>query len=139
MNTMTDTTCTHICPICHGEAPDSLCPCEGRGIVAAAVAQSYAAHGLPIVPLPPLPTTAPAMPSPCDDCAFRAGSPERDDPAVWAALQQHVTAGEPFFCHQGMHLTARGRYVPRDETAQGVPVGHPRCAGWDRARKAMVR
>lgn len=131
--------CTHLCLVCEGEAFDTLCVCDGRGIVPEALAREMAEQGCTLRPLPPLPVTAAVMPAPCEDCAFRRGSPEREDPSAWAALQRSVADGKTFYCHQGMHLTARGRYVPRAEDAEGVPVGHPLCAGYVRARAQIQR
>lgn len=44
-----------------------------------------------------------AFDKPCDNCAFRGGSPERSDPERWQALQESITyAGGVFFCHKGV-------------------------------------
>ncbi len=64
---------------------------------------------------------------PCDDCAFRPGSPEAD--LTLSIAQQ----GQAFRCHQGMPLEYVGgeikpglkaRYAPRDNTK------YPVCNGW---------
>lgn len=64
----------------------------------------------PIYDLPqaePRPDEVPGvMEAMCGDCAFRPGSPERtDDPTVSVGseqLEQLVTGGTPFWCHNGM-------------------------------------
>jgi len=38
---------------------------------------------------------------PCDNCAFRAGSPEQADPAAWRELIATLRAGGEFKCHKG--------------------------------------
>ncbi len=68
---------------------------------------------------------------PCDDCAFRPGSPEmRDELTLTVALQD-----VPFRCHQGMPL----RYFGEEEWGEkkvsyepGDPLGttYPICNGW---------
>jgi hypothetical protein len=70
--------------------------------------------------------------SPCDDCAFRPGSPEmRDELTIDVAMQK-----VPFRCHQGMPLrftgyeddgvTPRVSYEPRDQLGTTYPI----CNGW---------
>lgn len=71
---------------------------------------------------------------PCHDCAFRPGSPEREDPVQWEAILTQVDAGAPFHCH----YKHDGTEMPRDEDGKyrpslhrdGRPVGFPLCAGW---------
>jgi hypothetical protein len=38
---------------------------------------------------------------PCDNCAFRPGAPEQQDPAGWRALLGKLRAGNEFKCHKG--------------------------------------
>jgi hypothetical protein len=61
--------------------------------------------------------------TPCADCAFRPGSPERE------ALGQQLPEDEPFFCHQGLPVSAEGRYQPV-AMFRGLPLGAMVCAGW---------
>jgi hypothetical protein len=123
---------THVCPMCEGDGTDPHCVCDRTGLVDAATAARWAADvGTPVVPVPPPPA---ALAGPCHDCAFRAGSPEQGSPAIWRRLRASVEDGAPFHCHQGMHCTADGRYIPRRTDAAGAPVGHPVCAGWAAAR-----
>lgn len=46
-----------------------------------------------------------AFKKPCDNCAFRQGSTERNDPELWAELQFKLDNGGDFFCHKGVPLT----------------------------------
>ena len=39
---------------------------------------------------------------PCDNCAFRRGSQERQDPDVWAALQYSLALEGRFYCHKAV-------------------------------------
>jgi hypothetical protein len=63
------------------------------------------------------------MRTPCADCAYRPESPERE------ALGQQLPDDEPFFCHQGLPISAAGRYEPV-ATFRGLPLGAMVCAGW---------
>ena len=38
---------------------------------------------------------------PCDNCAFRPGSPEQDDPEGWKYLIEILRSGGEFRCHKG--------------------------------------
>lgn len=38
---------------------------------------------------------------PCDNCAFRPGSPEQQDPVEWKAMIDRLRAGGEFKCHKG--------------------------------------
>ena len=43
--------------------------------------------------------------APCDNCAFRPGSPERLDPQKWDDLMIKIHVGEAVFhCHKGVPL-----------------------------------
>lgn len=123
----------HVCPICEGEGGQQ-CYCDGRGAVTAEQAMAIAADD-PDPRWQPRPLPAPPRftGKRCEDCAFRAGSPERDRGLGTAAVLYEGLAigndGAPFYCHQGMHHGARG-YVPRQQDARGAPIGHPICAGW---------
>jgi hypothetical protein len=37
----------------------------------------------------------------CDNCAFRSGSPEQQNPDEWRALVAELRAGREFRCHKG--------------------------------------
>lgn len=63
------------------------------------------------------------MRTPCADCAFRQGSPELE------ANGAQLPDDEPFFCHQGLPISAFGAYTPV-ATFRGLPLGAMVCAGW---------
>ncbi|RJF94823.1 hypothetical protein D3874_03140 [Oleomonas cavernae] len=42
---------------------------------------------------------------PCDNCAFRKGSPEQSDPETWAQVMANVKAFAGFYCHKGVPLS----------------------------------
>lgn len=65
--------------------------------------------------------------TPCDDCAFRKGSPERANPYRWAEIMRTVETGQFFHCHKGLPLDLEtGRYDAPDPSRGRVTV----CAGW---------
>jgi hypothetical protein len=39
--------------------------------------------------------------SPCNNCAFRKGSPEQQDEEEWAKTMASLQGGAMFFCHKG--------------------------------------
>lgn len=41
---------------------------------------------------------------PCNNCAFRKGSPEQSDPAEWAKIMENVEHFGGFFCHKGVPI-----------------------------------
>jgi hypothetical protein len=41
---------------------------------------------------------------PCDNCAFRAGSPESQNRVKWRELLARLKAGGQFFCHKGVPI-----------------------------------
>jgi hypothetical protein len=41
---------------------------------------------------------------PCDNCAFRPGSPESKDRDGWKALMESLKSGGKFFCHKGVPI-----------------------------------
>lgn len=89
----------------------------------------------------------------CGDCAFRAGSPERE--TVWHREELFALAdrGEPFYCHDGMRRPSAWRHPQLGEVAgdpddwappiiNGLPFradGRPAvlCAGWAARRTAV--
>lgn len=42
---------------------------------------------------------------PCDNCAFRGGSAERKDKALWETLQLSFAESGEFFCHKAVPFT----------------------------------
>lgn len=74
--------------------------------------------------------------TPCDDCAFRKGSPERADPYRWAEIMEIVERDQPFHCHKGLPFDPKtGAYEAPDARKGRVTV----CAGWLGARLAWLR
>lgn len=53
---------------------------------------------------------------PCDNCAFRGKSPERQDKERWDDLQLMLAQGGEFYCHKG---------VPFAGTADDIVAGGP--------------
>jgi hypothetical protein len=49
-----------------------------------------------------------SLSEPCDNCAFRPGSPEQADPAKWKDLIAQLRAGGTFHCHKGVPLDPKG-------------------------------
>lgn len=41
---------------------------------------------------------------PCNNCAFRAGSPEQADLEKWRALIDQLKCGASFYCHKGVPI-----------------------------------
>ena len=132
---------THACPMCDGDpattADPRFCVCHGVGAVTATEAASWAAEGVAVRALPPVPKR---LARPCVGCAFRRGSPEREDMhGTWTSIAEGLAEARPFRCHVGMPVDARGRYVPRAGIVDGQPVGAPICAGWATARRRLAR
>jgi len=45
---------------------------------------------------------------PCDNCAFRPGSPEQANPEKWKEMIRQLRAGGAFHCHKGVPLDPEG-------------------------------
>jgi hypothetical protein len=43
---------------------------------------------------------------PCNNCAFRPGSPEQADPEKWKTLLDQLKCGGHFYCHKGVPIEA---------------------------------
>lgn len=105
-------------------------------------------------PVPAEPTTRDRM---CDDCAFRADSPERtgDDRYEHAGdTDSLLDEGRTFWCHQGMRRKIARRHPDGREIPVDVDAYHPaivggvafkadgspadRCAGWANAKARAV-
>ncbi len=41
---------------------------------------------------------------PCNNCAFRPGSPEQKDRDTWMKLRKHIKANGSFYCHKGVPI-----------------------------------
>lgn len=46
-----------------------------------------------------------AFTAPCDNCAFRPHSPEREDAKEWRRLTAYLEIGGRFYCHKGVPLS----------------------------------
>lgn len=69
---------------------------------------------------------------PCDNCAFRGGSPERADKTKWERLvSQFETGHTVFVCHKGVPLSRK----------EGESHDHPKNAdgAWDMDRMRYCR
>jgi hypothetical protein len=59
-------------------------------------------------PFPPVYVRDPVCAEPCDNCAFRPGSPEQRDPERWRELMSTLRGNEAmetrFFCHKGVPI-----------------------------------
>lgn len=45
-----------------------------------------------------------SLSEPCDNCAFRPGSPEQADTAEWKKMIASLRAGSAFYCHKGVPI-----------------------------------
>ncbi len=59
----------------------------------------------------------------CGDCAYRPGSPERDNPLMEETLMELPLRGDMFFCHEGMRRPAKWRHPDGREVA-GNPADY---------------
>jgi hypothetical protein len=119
-----------LCPICKGAGylDGARCDdCLGYGIFDG---DGWDPADLELGPLPPA-----LMRQPCVDCAFRPGSPEREDEA--ASYGEGIgTVGPspkvPFFCHHGMHRVDAPGGVGYESPAYAgsMPIGAFLCRGW---------
>lgn len=104
------------CPFCVGGLVttdgDRCLRCAGTGLTDKPLGDAD------VAPRPPA-----VMRSACADCAFRRGSPELENAGTQLPDQ------EPFFCHQGVPVSASGAYQPT-AMFRGLPLGLMVCAGW---------
>ena len=73
----------------------------------------------------------------CDDCAFRPGSPERQDGYKWAEIIEATIVEQihPFHCHKGLACELRGQTLHYLRPEEGQRPLTP-CAGWRAHLKA---
>jgi hypothetical protein len=67
----------------------------------------------PFDPAQLLDTDAPTTSSfkePCDNCAFRPGSPEQKDAAKWKELMASLKANGRFYCHKGVPIVPGSKH-----------------------------
>ena len=81
----------------------------------------------------------PFQAEPCDDCAFRPGSPEQQDPERWAARMSRLKSDTLFYCHKGMPVDVDIAEQRTDYRAD-LPPEHRRrlCAGYARMIAAQI-
>jgi hypothetical protein len=69
-----------------------------------------------------------SLSAPCDNCAFRPGSPEQSDTAKWKELIAKLRAGGTFHCHKGVPI------APESEDGFAYPKDRPEklrlCRGY---------
>lgn len=46
-----------------------------------------------------------AFKAPCNNCAFRKGSPEQADPEKWEAMMLSLSFNSSFYCHKGVPIS----------------------------------
>jgi len=73
---------------------------------------------------------------PCDNCAFRSGSPERQDSGKWNDMMSKLKSGSQFFCHKGVPIapkTENGFAYPSDRAKLRLCRGYLNALGkwWD--------
>lgn len=74
-----------------------------------------------------------AFKSPCNNCAFRPGSPELQNPETWAEIKQSIEQHNGFYCHKGVPI------APESEHGFAYPKERWRlrlCRGWLNAYRA---
>lgn len=79
---------------------------------------------------------------PCNNCAFRKGSPERGDPVKWAGIRDLLKEDSPFFCHKGVPIEAgaeHGFAYPRRETTVTVDGMSTVTQVYDTSKLRMCR
>lgn len=90
---------------------------------------------------------------PCNNCAFRKGSPEQRDPAKWAEVRGYVKTDQTFYCHKGVPIESGAEYgfaYPQRQVTvmiDGRPVTTDVydtsklriCRGWLKARGAQQK
>lgn len=70
---------------------------------------------------------------PCDNCAFRPGSPEQADTEEWKKLITSLRAGAAFHCHKGVPIepgSEHGFAYPLDEINQPDRRNLRLCRGY---------
>ena len=69
--------------------------------------------------------------TPCDNCAFRPGSPEQADPKEWKKLIMLLKSGQEFRCHKGAPIIGLDKDPPEIEfDAEWIGRRGRRCAGF---------
>jgi hypothetical protein len=75
-----------------------------------------------------------AFKHPCNNCAFRKGSPEQSDPEEFAKLREKLGwFGASFYCHKGVPIDIEsedGFAYPRDREGKPTPAKMRLCRGY---------
>lgn len=75
-----------------------------------------------------------AFKHPCNNCAFRKGSPEQSDPEAFEELRSKLGwLGGSFYCHKGVPLDPMGEdgfAYPRDKDGVAIPRKLRLCRGY---------
>jgi len=71
---------------------------------------------------------------PCDNCAFRSGSPEQQDKDEWLKVIESIKTGDGgFFCHKGVPFDLEsedGFAYPRDKAGKPIVRKLRPCRGY---------
>jgi hypothetical protein len=103
----------HRCPGCGSKRIMDMPTAELRAIAAGISCDWQACRDCRAVwePFPPDYARDPVCADPCDNCAFRPGSPEQGDPERWKALiaslkpdTDYQGFGGRFYCHKGVPI-----------------------------------
>lgn len=111
----------YLCPVCEEgrwASGERCLSCAGSGFTSDV--GGWPEEELVRAPRPPA-----VMKSPCGDCAFRPGSPEREEDPE---LTEHCQRDRPFWCHKGMPVV-NGSYTPTAWIGS-IPLGSLVCSGW---------
>jgi len=80
---------------------------------------------------------------PCDNCAFRPGSPEQANATKWNELIENLKSGGQFFCHKGVPIdpdSKDGFAYPRDRNKLRLCRGYLNALGkWWAAKEATAK
>lgn len=90
---------------------------------------------------------------PCDNCAYRGNSVERQDPEGWRDLQQMLENGGEFYCHKGVPFSVvdpkapgalvdagdRGFEFPRKESSVDIGGECQPYQHYDKDRMRLCR
>lgn len=76
----------------------------------------------------------------CDNCAFRAGSPEQRDPEEWTKIVKLTEQGGTFYCHKRVPIDPDGKGFKHQMSEDGRECTNATpCAGWLAARLAILQ
>lgn len=109
-----------ICPMCTGGLTTTW---DGTTVTTCLHCSGSGLTDDPCGPAELAPRPPAVMRTACADCALRRGSPELENAGVGLPYE------EPFYCHQGLPVSATGRYQSV-ATFRGMPLGAMVCAGW---------